>query len=195
MNDANIREAPEHEKEYYLRHHAVFKKEGNISKIRVVFDASMKSEASKSLNDVLVVDPTIQRDLFDIMTHFRQHNNVKSADIVKMYRQVNIAQEQQKYQKVLWRFEPTESIKTYQRKTLTYAQASSAFLAIRALHQVAAEAQEQHLATAEFIRRDFYVDDLMTGTESLYEALDLKKEVTQMLDTAKLEPGKWQSNE
>lgn len=47
---------------YYIPHHAVFK--GN--KIRVVFDASMKSDNGLSLNENLLPGPTIQDDIFGI---------------------------------------------------------------------------------------------------------------------------------
>ena len=108
----------------------------------MVFDASIKSESEKSLNNVLMVGPTIQRAFFDIVTRFRQHAHVLSADVFKMFRQVNVTEEHCKYQKIMWRFDFSEPIRTYQLNTVTYVQASFSFLAIRALHQAALEAKE-----------------------------------------------------
>lgn len=45
---------------YYLPHHAVFKNTSTTTKLRVVFDASCETQSSKSLNDALLVGPTIQ---------------------------------------------------------------------------------------------------------------------------------------
>lgn len=45
--------------------------------------------------------PTIQQDLFSILTRFRLHKYVITADIEKMYRQVWIKPEDRKYQNIL----------------------------------------------------------------------------------------------
>ena len=49
---------------YYLPHHAVIKRSSSTTQLRVVFDGSLKSATGLSLNDVLMVGPTIQNDLF-----------------------------------------------------------------------------------------------------------------------------------
>lgn len=56
---------------YYLPHHAVSKEENDTTRLRVVFDASAKTSTGLSLNDVQLVGPTIQQDLFSIMLRFR----------------------------------------------------------------------------------------------------------------------------
>ncbi|XP_018056598.1 PREDICTED: uncharacterized protein LOC108692718 [Atta colombica] len=45
---------------FYLLHHCVFKTVRQASKIRIVFDASCHSSSGISLNDALLVKPTIQ---------------------------------------------------------------------------------------------------------------------------------------
>lgn len=57
---------------YYLLHHAVLKEESETTRLRVVFDASAKTESGISLNDVQMVGPTIQQDLFNILMRFRE---------------------------------------------------------------------------------------------------------------------------
>ena len=49
---------------FYLPHHAVIKEDSLTTKIRVVFDGSAKSASGTSLNDTLMVGPTLQDDLF-----------------------------------------------------------------------------------------------------------------------------------
>lgn len=56
---------------YYLPHHAVRNETSTTTKFRVVFDGSCKSSSGVSLNDALMVGPTLQEDLFSILTRFR----------------------------------------------------------------------------------------------------------------------------
>lgn len=103
----HMAEIPPHEAQgnlsYYLPHHAVLKEDSDTTKVRVVFDASCKTSTGISLNDCLRVGPTIQNDLFDIVLRLRQHKYAMSADIVKMYRQVNVADNDTHLQRILWR--------------------------------------------------------------------------------------------
>lgn len=75
---------------YYLPHHSVERPDHITTKMRVVFDASAKTSTNVSLNDVLMVGPTIQPDIFTILLRFRKHNFVLFGDLAKMYRQILI---------------------------------------------------------------------------------------------------------
>jgi GrpB-like predicted nucleotidyltransferase (UPF0157 family) len=55
------------EERYYLPHHAVFKSSSSTTRTRVVFDGSCHSSNGLSLNDTLLVGPTIQQDLYSIV--------------------------------------------------------------------------------------------------------------------------------
>jgi len=55
------------EERYYLPHHTVFKSSSNTTCTRVVFDGSCRSSKGLSLNDTLLVGPTIQQDLYSIV--------------------------------------------------------------------------------------------------------------------------------
>ncbi|XP_033220888.1 uncharacterized protein LOC117175287 [Belonocnema kinseyi] len=98
---------------YYLPHHAVVKTCSLTTKTRVVFDGSAKTTTGISLNDSLMVGPTIQEDLFSIITRFRTFQYALTADIEQMYRQVVISEEDTRYQKILWRKSRDELIETY----------------------------------------------------------------------------------
>ena len=66
---------------YYLPHHAVVKETSLTTKTRIVFDASAKSSSGLSLNECLMVGPTIQEDLFSIFSRFRSFLFALTADI------------------------------------------------------------------------------------------------------------------
>ncbi|XP_011878133.1 PREDICTED: uncharacterized protein LOC105567678, partial [Vollenhovia emeryi] len=144
--DSELQQPRSHEITYYLPHHAVMKEGSETTRLRVVFDASAKTSTGLSLNDVQLVGPTIQQDLFSIMMRFRQHTYAISADISKITEQ---------------------EIDTYELQTVTYGEACSAFLATRALHQAALDLQQRYPEAAEIIIRDFYVDDLLTGDNDI----------------------------
>jgi len=55
------------EERYYLPHHVVIKNSSSTTRTRVVFDGSCCSSNGLSLNDTLLVGPTVQRDLYSIV--------------------------------------------------------------------------------------------------------------------------------
>lgn len=97
---------------YFIPHHPVFKRDSQTTKLRVVFYASSKTTSGFSLNDTLLTGPIIQKDLFMVITKFRTHRYVLTADIEKMYRQIKLNHEDIKYQRILWRKFQDELVKT-----------------------------------------------------------------------------------
>ncbi|XP_033218131.1 uncharacterized protein LOC117173600 [Belonocnema kinseyi] len=80
-----------------LPHHAVIKTASETTKIRVAFGASAKTSTGISLNDVLLVGPTIQNTIFEQVLRFRTHTYVITVDIEKMYRQVLVHPDDRKF--------------------------------------------------------------------------------------------------
>ncbi|XP_050548421.1 uncharacterized protein LOC126910069, partial [Daktulosphaira vitifoliae] len=107
-------------KPYYIPHHAVVRECSATTKLRVVFNASCATTTGLSLNDVLFKGPVIQDDLFSILTRFRTHQYVLSADCEKMYRQIWVSKDHQDLQWILWRSQPDQPIEEFRLKTVTY---------------------------------------------------------------------------
>jgi len=170
---------------YYLPHHAVRNETSTTTKFRVVFDGSCKTSTGLSLNDVLMVGPTLQDDLFSVLTRFRTFKIALTADITKMYRQVLIEPTQTSLQRIFWRNSINESIKIFELVTVTYGTSAAPFLAIRSLRKLAEENAERYPVASRIALRDFYVDDLITGADTLQEALKLKTEITQLMQEGK----------
>ena len=95
---------------YYLALHAVDKKDSTTSKLRVVFDALAKSDTGTSLNDHLMVRPTVLPPLVDVLLRFRQFKIALTSDVSRMYRAVRIPDNQKDLHRFLWREDPEESI-------------------------------------------------------------------------------------
>lgn len=179
---------------YYLPHHAVIREESSTTKIRVVFDASMKTDSGVSLNDIQYSGPTIQSDLIAILLRFRLHEYVMSADISKMYRQILLNADQRHLQRIFWRADPASDITCYELNTITYGTASAPFLAVRCLYEIADEYKAIYPRASEIIKRDFYVDDLLTGASSPSELIQLQNEINTILRAAGFELRKWLCN-
>lgn len=154
--------------------HPFIKADSVTTKVRVVFDASARSSFVKSLNDLLMIGLTIQDDLFIFLLRFRTHKYVIAADIAKMYRLITIHLEDRRYHKVLWKESINGTIKTYQLNTVTYETDFVLYLAIRTLHQLAQDEEHSYSIGARILKRDFYVDDLLTIVNTLEKARSLR---------------------
>ncbi|KYM93417.1 hypothetical protein ALC62_15979 [Cyphomyrmex costatus] len=179
---------------YYLPHHCVVKMESSTTKTRVVFDASAPTTNGRSLNSIQMIGPVIQNDLFSILMRFRKHEYIISANIAKMYRQVLITEEQRPLQRIVWREHPNDPIKAYELNTVTYGTASASFQAIRCLHQLGVECMQENPEIARIIWSDFYVDDLLTGSDTIEGAINIAKQTSQILARGCFELRKWASN-
>ncbi|XP_011685488.1 PREDICTED: uncharacterized protein LOC105448541 [Wasmannia auropunctata] len=178
---------------YYMPHHAVIKASSNTTKVRVVFDASAKAENGISLNDTLMTGPTIQDTIFAHLIRFRTYKCVLTADIEKMYRQVMVHEDNRKYQRILWR--ENNEIKTFQLNTLTFGVSSSPYLAIRSIHKLADDEHHAYPAAAKVLKTHLYVDDLLTGTNTIEEAHALRNEIIALLSRGGFNIRQWASNE
>lgn len=179
---------------YYIPHQCVFKPDRSTTKLRVVFDASCKTSSQKSLNDLLLVGPTIQSDLFTTLLRFRLHKYAISADITKMYRQVIVHPADRRFQLILWRENEFQPIQTYQLNTVTYGTASAPFLAIRCLQDIAVTFKDIYPIGSKEILQSFYVDDLLTGAENFSQLEQIKNEITMILSSAGFTLAKWYTN-
>ena len=166
---------------YYLPHHAVVKETSSTTKIRVVFDGSAKSSTNVSLKETLSVGPKIQDDLIPIIIRFSSHRYVIKADIEKMFRQVLVHPEDRIYQKILWRENDHSPIRTFQLNKITYGTACAPYLAVKCLKQLGIDEKIEFPEGAHILDRDFYMDDLLTGTNSIEAAISIKNQLIELL--------------
>lgn len=203
-------EAEEDEPVYHLPHHAVLKDSSTTTRLRAVFDASAKSSSGFSLNDWQLIGPAMQQKLLSIMLRWRIYPFVFSGDVKQMYRQVLIKKMHRNFQRILWRWLPTDPILDYTLITVAYGQAIAAFLAIMALQQTPAD-EEEFLRSIlksilgsideEFllmillaIIQDFYMDDLLTGEFTIEKAIIKRECITRVLEKGCFQLRKWKAN-
>lgn len=178
-----------------MPHHAVVKNDSTTTKVRVVFDASCKSPQGPSLNDALMVGPTVQQDIRSIIMRSRSRRVMLIADAKQMYRQVLVDERDTPLQRIVWRQSPEHPLITYELLTVTYGTASAPFLATRVLSQLANDEQNTFPEAAEILRKDVYVDDLLSGANSIEDATKLRNQLDALLSKGGFQLRKWASNE
>jgi hypothetical protein len=174
---------------YYLPHHAIFKDQ----KIRVVFDGSAKTSNGKSLNDTLSNGPVVQNNLFNILINFRKYQYAFTADIEKMFRQIEVHEQDKKYQRILWRENPNEELKHFQLNTITYGLKSSSYLATRCILQISKDYSHDSTVSS-IIKNSFYVDDCMSGCKTELECINIKNKLISIFQSYGMNLVKWTSN-
>ncbi|GFX21823.1 integrase catalytic domain-containing protein [Trichonephila clavipes] len=165
------------------------------TKLRVVFDASSKTSSGLSLNDLLMVGPRVQPELFPILIQFRIFSVAICADVEKMFRQIKVHEEDVDWQRILWRDSPTEPIREYRLTTVTYGTSSAPFLSTRTLRQLAIDEQENYPAASRATLSHFYVDDLLSGSATKKGAIQLVSELQEMMKRGGFSLRKWVSND
>lgn len=179
---------------YYMPHHAVFKPTSTTTKVRVVFDASAKTSSNVSLNDIMLTGPTVQQSCFDIALRFRRYNIAFTSDVSKMYRQVKIDKSQTPLQRILWRSNEDGPIETYELNRLTFGTRPAPYLATRTLKQIAIDEKDNFPKASPIALRDFYVDDCLSGADSLSDAIEIVHQLNEMFSRSGFELRKWCSN-
>lgn len=158
------------EEGYYTLHHGVV----TSQKFRVVLNASCKTTTGISLHETQFVAAKLQNDLANILMEFRNFEIALTADIAKMFRQIDVIKEDQKYQKILWRYSEQEPVDVYQ------------------FNSALDNSKEFPLGAKAVLA--FYVDDALTGADSIKEAQVLKTQMINLLSRGQFEPSKWASN-
>ncbi|KAJ8976397.1 hypothetical protein NQ317_003947 [Molorchus minor] len=182
------------ENKYFLPHHCVIREESATTKLRVVFDASMKTSTGCSLNDIMHKGYTVQPELVDILCRFRLFKFVLISDIQKMYRQVKVNPSQLFLQNILWRDSPNDELKCIELQTVTYGTNSAPYLATRCLVQLANEQKEIFPLAAEAILTQCYMDDILFGSSTIEELFEIREQLVNMLKSAGFTLHKWSSN-
>ncbi|XP_061394371.1 uncharacterized protein LOC133329930, partial [Musca vetustissima] len=179
---------------YFIPHHCVLKPDSTTTKLRVVFDASAKTSSGQSLNDLMHTGPFVQSELFSILLRFRLPKFVFTTDIEKMYRQILMHPDDQRYQLIIWREDPSHPVSYYKLNTVTYGTRSAPYLATKCLQKIANENMERYPLGSQMLKDNFYMDDGLGGADSLSKAIEIQKELITILKQHGFILRKWSSN-
>ncbi|XP_063389660.1 uncharacterized protein LOC134675379 [Cydia fagiglandana] len=167
---------------YYIPHHGILR-DSVTTPLRVVFDASAKDANETSLNATLLAGPKLQTNIFDLLTRFRWHAVVFTGDVRQMYRQILVPEEDAEFQRILWRPSAVGPVRDYRLKTVTYGVSAAPFQALRTMAQLASDSAASYPGGSTVLARDIYVDDVVTGADSVEQARSLQAELTKILSS------------
>lgn len=115
-----------------------------------------------------------------------------TADIKKMYLMVKIPKDQWDLQRIFWRGE--DGISEYCMSRVMFGMASAPFCAVRAMIQCAMDHEKEYPEAASIIKRDFYMDDCISGASSKEGVLGIFAQVKEVLGKGGFELRKFKTN-
>lgn len=125
---------------------------------------------------------------------FRMGRVAISADVAKMFRQIQVQEKYWDFQRIIYRKSAKDPVSEYWLTVVTCGLRSSPYNAVRTLNQCAYDHGQQYQQAAKIVLTDFYVDDLLTSMDTEAQALQIKGEVTALLKLGGFELTKWCSN-
>ena len=183
------------EESWYIPHHGVLNAK-KPNKLRVVFDCSATFNGI-SLNSNLLQGPDLINNLVGILCRFRRDHIAIACDVEAMFHQFSVNPEHRNLLRFLWWENgdlnklPTE----YHMTVHLFGAVSSPACANFALQRLAEDYKDKYgKTTAQFISRDFYVDDGLTSLATEEEAIDLINNSQSMCKEGGLKLHKFLSN-
>ncbi|KAL9957559.1 hypothetical protein ACROYT_G039201, partial [Oculina patagonica] len=183
-------------REFYIPHKGVVRETAESTKLRIVYDASARAwDGAPSLNECLNTGPPLQNQLWSVLIRGRFNPVAITGDIKKAFLQVRIRPEERDALRFHW----LKNMETKEVETLRFTRAlfglgPSPFLLGGVI--------EQHLDTWSLkqpeivreIKKNLYVDDLISGGTTVSKAREMKNAATEIFADAAFELHKWHSN-
>ncbi|XP_025263729.1 LOW QUALITY PROTEIN: uncharacterized protein LOC105255169, partial [Camponotus floridanus] len=142
-------------------------------------------------------DPTLRASYVDFMQDYEQQGHMSavtngnaleseslsatSSYVAAMFRQIRVDKRDRVLQRMHWREDSSQPVQVFELNTLTYGTACAPYLAMRCLQQLAREHLVDLPEAAHTIKEDCYMDDILTGSRRLDDAIKLQKNISQIL--------------
>eukprot|EP00731_Ephydatia_muelleri_P024186 Em0016g457a len=166
---------------HYLPHHGVIHKDKDTTKVRVVYDASSKSDGP-SLNDCLHVGPKFNQRINELLVRFRSYPIALVADIEKASIMISISPSDRDALRFLWVEKPfsNDVIPMILRfKRVVFGVSSSPYLLNATIrHHLQSYSSNP---VAELLSQSMYVDDVVAGGDTEEEAFRIYVDSKELL--------------
>ena len=169
---------------FYIPHHGIKKERSD--KLRIVMDASAHAyKGALSLNQCLMVGPSLMNLLAEVLLTFRLHNIVLIADITKAFLMIGVAEEDRDYLRFLW-YDQEGNLEVYRFTRVPFGTGASSFLLNATVrHHLEKVVEDQSLL--QLLLKSLYVDDVLTGGDTVEFVLKLKDLLVGIFSSAAME--------
>jgi len=181
---------------HYIPHHVVTPSKAT-TKVRVVYDASAKAKQTNlGLNECLHRRPVMLPDLCGLLLRFCLPPIAIVGDIEKAFLSVGLHTPDRDVTRFLWLKDASNpnlenNTQVYRFCQIPFGVISSSFLLSATIKH---HLQHNCNPTAKLLLRDTYVDNVITGANSLKEAKELYTEAKRLFSTASMNLREWASS-
>ena len=116
-----------------------------------------------------MVGPTVHPQVIDVLLRFRMYRIALIADVSIMYRAVELLPANRDLHRFVWRAEQGDNLKDYRMTRVTFEVSSSSF--------IATDLADKFPLAAKIVNDSFYVDDCLTGADSVEEAVEIHRQL------------------
>ena len=183
-------------REFYIPHKGVVRETAESTKLRVVYDASARAwNGAPSLNECLNTGPPLQNKLWSVLVRGRFNPVAVTGDIKKAFLQVRIKPEERDALRFHW-IKDTEKkeVETLRFTRALFGLAPSPFLLAGVIDQHLDTWSDKRPEVVAEIKKNLYVDDLISGGISTAKARETKITAKEIFADAAFELHKWHSN-
>ena len=183
----------------YLPHRPVVKQERSTTKIRPVFDASAHEKGKPSLNDCILIGPSLNPEILALLLKFRVNPVALVGDLEKAFPQIKLDARDIDATRFLW-FDSVEAIlrgdepREFRMKRVLFGINASPFL-LNATIKHHLEKYPHESTVLQELKQQLYVDDWISGgssTEEVYSKYSLAKDI---MSAASFHMRKWKTND
>ena len=115
-----------------------------------------------------------------------------TADVSKMYCAIELANQDCDLHRFVWKRSPDQPLQDYRMIRVTFGVSASSFVGNMSVKQ---NALDFALEYPQAVEKSFYVDDRLTGADSVEEALQLQKQLQELFSRGGFLLRKWNSSE
>ncbi|XP_054709780.1 uncharacterized protein LOC129219413 [Uloborus diversus] len=181
------------DKDYYMPHRAVIRN-SETTNVRIVFDASFKSENCKSLNECLEIGPNLNPSVLDIILRYREHEIGFSGDLEKAFLMIGIAKQDRDFLRFLWFGESNEQFKILRMCRTPFGTSISPFILAATIKYHIKKYKIKNPDVFEMLNSSIYVDDLFYGAKTVEDAYKLSVDAVNIFRDAGMNLRKLKSN-
>ena len=182
-------------REFYIPHKPVVRATAESTKLRIVYDGSARaSDGVPSLNDCLHAGPPLQNKLWSVLVRGRFNPVAVNGDLQKAFLQVRIREADRDAMRFHWRRDEHSPLETLRFTRALFGLTSSPFLLGGVIEAHLSNWEEKEPEVVERIRKELYVDDLISGSITMHKAREVKDKATVIFQDACFTLHKWHSN-